>query len=58
MVRSTISGLINLLKKGLFILASIFADKTKANLNKYDTVVGEAQQFSSNLIVLGSVYTN
>ena len=25
--------------------------------NKYDTVVGEAQQFSSDLMALGSVYT-
>ena len=24
---------------------------------KYDTVVGEAQQFSSDLMALGSVYT-
>ena len=24
-------------------------------MNKYDTVVGEAQQFSSNLMALGSV---
>ena len=31
--------------------------KNELNKIKYDTVVGEAQQFSGNLMALGSVYT-
>ena len=40
-------------KKHIFtiIILSLF------QINKYDTVVGEAQPFSSNLMTLGLVYT-